>query len=155
MSRWLPLTCLALLAGLIARDVWLLRAPKPAVESVPLFTPASLGTQGQPIPQCEVPRDPPLDPRLAQVPLKALMALAPAPQAEVNAALDAVSHQQVELRTLRNRRHAWNVEAMELTATLTREIEPEQLDWILDNRDAAASMALRPESWRDLWLPAP
>jgi hypothetical protein len=154
VSRWLPLACIAVLAGLIARDLWLLWDAAPAVESVPLFTPASLGTRGQPEARCQAPGPPP-DPASAKIPLEALLALAPAHRPEVGAALDAVFREQEKLRTLRNQRHAWNVEAMKLTAALARGIDPEQLAWILDNRDAVAAMPLPAEAWGALGLAAP
>lgn len=155
MSRVLPLACTLALLGLIARDLASLWGRGAAVESVPLFTPASLGSQGQPAPRCSTPPATELDVRLQRIPLPALLAQVPPSHQGAGTVIEEIGRSQQDLRTLRNRRHAWNVEAMELTAALARGIDPGQLAWILDNRDAVAAMPLPAEAWGALGLTAP
>ncbi len=142
MNRALPMACCLLLAGLLGWQLLDVAEPAPAIERVPVFTPLSIG---HPVDGASCPGatdDPDLAP-LQRLPLGALAAELGGPgrmpSDAQRQALDRAAALQRQLRELRNRRHAGNVEAMELVSAIALELEPAQLDWILDNRDRVAA----------------
>jgi hypothetical protein len=156
MNRVVPLCCALALLGLL---VWQLVAPSPSsgLARMPVFTPASLGSSASSGLRCPEPA--PADPTvqaLVGVPLERLLrALAVqggVVEPRAHTELERVADLQRELRALRNQRHAWNVESMELVAGIAVALDDEQLDWVLSNRDLAAQRALDRQVWERLGL---
>ncbi len=159
MSRGLPIACALLLACLLA---WQLAvdavAPAPeSLQRVPVFSPASMGISSSGGTRC--PGAQPVDPlagALTQVPLDALLGAVSRDQQprspELQAALGAVAEHHRALLDLRNQRHAWNVESMELVTELAAVLEPEQLDWVLSNRDRVSRERLDQGVWQQLGI---
>jgi hypothetical protein len=156
MSRVLALACSLLLIGALAWQVSgrARSGAEPGVQRVPVFSPASLGrsTAGS---SCPGARSEDPDVRaLAKLPLEWLLdglaQSAGEPGPELRDALDELARRQRGVLELRNQRHAWNVESMELTARLANALEPEQLDWVLSNRDRVARERMDQGVWRRL-----
>ena len=72
--------------------------------------------------------------------------------AEARQELEVMAARHRELLELRNQRHAWNVESMELVTTLAGVLEDEQLEWVRSNRDRVARQTLDENTWRRLGL---
>ncbi len=156
MSRALAIGCSLVLIGALG---WQLPSrsattAEPGVQRVPVFSPASLGHSSGSL---GCPGASPAEPDihlLAQQPLEQLLdglaRGADEPGPELISALDALARRQRGVLDLRNQRHAWNVESMELTARLANTLEPEQLDWVLSNRDRVARERMDQGVWRRL-----
>lgn len=154
MSR-LPFGLALVLAGLLAWQLLARPAPAP-VGRMPVFTPASMGISASGL-ACPGAAPGGVGAQaLGQVPLErlldALAASGGAAAPEARAALEALAEHHGALLELRNQRHAWNVETMELVSALAAALEPEQLDWVLSNRDAVAKERLDQGTWRRLGI---
>ena len=160
MRRLLPIVCVAALVVLLVWQLLALPGAEPQGEllRVPVFSPASLGMSPSGGARC--PGAQPSDAAaqaLAQVPLQQLLdTLARGPWAqqrpELRDALTAIAEQYRALLELRNQRHAWNVESMELVTALADVLEPDQLEWILSNRDQVTLESMDQGAWRQLGI---
>jgi hypothetical protein len=153
MSR-LPMGLALLLLVLLGWQLLPSRAQP--MQRMPVFTPASLGVSTS---QVRCPGNTPGDASaqaLGQQPLERLLDALAAGGAvrdpEARAALEELAGQHRALLDLRNQRHAWNVESMELVSALAAALEPEQLDWVLSNRDAVTRERLDQGTWQRLGL---
>lgn len=160
MSRLLPICVAVVLASLLT---WQLSErlgsePSGGLLRVPVFSPASLGVSVSGGTRC--PGAQPADAAaqaLVQAPLQPLLdALARGGvtqhSPELRDALAVIAQQHRALLDLRNQRHAWNVEAMELVTQLAGVLEPEQLDWVLSNRDQVTRESMDQGTWRQLGI---
>lgn len=131
---------LALLAGV---QVFYLLRDGASVERVPIFTPSSYGSSAVPTPALCAAAERALSPDAralaAKLPMTELLAglarLGEDGRPGLAAARDEAVKLYKELLDLRNRRHAWNVQTMELAVELTRTLTPGQLRQVLSNRD--------------------
>ncbi len=160
MKSVLPIGLALALVALISWQLVLLFAPTagPAggLERVPVFSPASLGVSASGGTSCPGAMAPDAaGQRLLQAPLEQVldtMARSGGAQhsPEVQAALAAIADQHRALLDLRNARHAWNTESMELTTQLADVLEHDQLDWVLSNRDRITREKLDQGTWQRL-----
>ncbi len=157
MNRAVPAVCAVLLALGLAWQL-LGSSPPTGLARMPVFTPASLGISASSSLHCgdSIPKDAAAE-ALGHVPLEHLLdALAArgvgSMSAEARQELEVMAARHRELLELRNQRHAWNVESMELVTTLAGVLEDEQLEWVLSNRDRVARQTLDENTWRRLGL---
>ena len=145
--------------GLVGVLAWqIARLPnRSGLARMPVFTPASMGIAATVGHRCS--ESPPGDATtqaLAAVPVEhladALASDGGVSSVESRAALEQLANHHRALLDLRNQRHAWNVEAMELVAELAGSLEPEQLDWVLPTRDLVARQSMDQDTWRRLGL---
>jgi hypothetical protein len=154
VSRLAPALALVL-AALLAWQLLMPSGSEP-LGRMPVFTPASLGGSSTRLACPDAAAGDAGAQALGQVPLErlldALAASGGAAAPEARVALEDLAAQYRALLELRNQRHAWNVETMELVSVLATTLEPAQLDWVLSNRDAVASERLDQGTWRRLGI---
>ena len=137
MRRFLPPLTVGLLCVAIAVQLVIHLSPAPRVTSMPLFVPASFGSSTEAVTTCNQPQ-PQASP--AAVELAASMPLdsfldGMVRKPTTGGDLDRAMQIRDEILDLRNQRHEWNTGTMELSVQILQELDDEQMQWILYNRD--------------------